>query len=255
MSRSTLATISSLVVILSLTTLQFVQGEGAQLSQQISIAFELATNIRAGHYTASLGIPDKIALMGHSFGSAISHGVAAIAPQVADAIILTGYGLNFSVINFQVIEEAWNFRIASGLNLAEPNATQLDAGYVSWVDLYANINTFFKAPYYDLATVEYVESHKTGFAIVEALTTEVGPLQFPFPKFTGPVLLITGEYDFLFCDGYCVDVLQEPAAQVFGASRAFKAYIQPGTGHVMNFHHNATGYYQVVTNFLEVNGL
>ena len=64
-----------------------------------------------------------------------------MAPQVADAAILTGYWLNYSLINFPLIVEAWNLRIASGLNLSEPNATQLDTGYVSWVDLYANINT------------------------------------------------------------------------------------------------------------------
>ena len=63
------------------------------------------------------------------------------------------------------------------------------------------IDSFFKAPYYDLATARFVEDHKTGFAAVEALTLEIGPPQFPHPMFTGPVLLTTGEYDFIACDG------------------------------------------------------
>ena len=54
---------------------------------------------------------------------------------------------------------------------------------------------------------------------------------------------------------YCRGVLDEPAATVFNASENFQSYIQPGFGHGMNFHHNATGYFKVVTDFLAANGL
>ena len=61
--------------------------------------------------------------------------------------------------------------------------------------------SFFKAPSYSLSAAQYSEAHKSPFAIMEALTTEVGLASFPVPRFTGPVLLITGEYDFIFCNG------------------------------------------------------
>ncbi|MCJ1305859.1 hypothetical protein MMC08_008676, partial [Hypocenomyce scalaris] len=113
---------------------------------------------------------------------------------------------------------------------------------------------FFKAPYYNLTVALYSETTKSPFAILEALTAEVGPLNFPIPAFTGPVLLISGEYDFIFCAGYCPGVLHEPAASVFHASRNFESYVQPGMSHGMNFHYNATGFYGVVTGFLSENG-
>jgi pimeloyl-ACP methyl ester carboxylesterase len=97
---------------------------------------ELATFLKAGKYTGSVGVPTAVALMGHSFGSILSHGVAAYAPEAIDAVILTAYGLNFSAINFPLILEAWNFRIASIENQTFTGQNlQLDTGYVSWVDL------------------------------------------------------------------------------------------------------------------------
>jgi hypothetical protein len=41
----------------------------------------------------------------------------------------------------------------------------------------------------------------------------------------------------------------------FPAASAFEAYIQPNTGHGLNFHYNATAGYQVIQDFLGRNGL
>ena len=48
-----------------------------------------------------------------------------------------------------------------------------------------------------------------------------------------------------------------PAGVKMGLPQAknFEAYIQPNSGHGINFHYNATGAYQVIQNYLKSNGL
>ncbi|MCJ1393959.1 hypothetical protein MMC18_006836 [Xylographa bjoerkii] len=223
-----------------------------QFSNQNAILTELATLIKAGKYTGPIGTPNSVALIGHSFGSVLSHGVAAFAPNTIDALILTGYNLNGTAVNLPLVVQAWAPQIASTEAVFTGQDAELDNGYISWPDVYANINTFFKAPNYDFATAQYSEATKRPFGYVELLTA---PSAFSFPPttFTGPVLLISGENDFIFCDGYCTDVIDDPSSEIFSASKNFKSYIQPGTGHGMNFHYNATGYFGVVTSFLAEN--
>ncbi|MCJ1415070.1 hypothetical protein MMC32_001400 [Xylographa parallela] len=231
-----------------------ISGWANQVSNQNAILTELATLLKAGKYTGPIGTPQAVALLGHSIGSVISQGVATFAPACIDALILTGYSLNLTAINLALVLEAWAPKIASTEAGFAGQDAQLDNGYMSWVDVYANVNTFFKAPNYDFAAAQYAEAHKRPFAWSELLTAST-VFGFPAPTFTGPVLLISGEYDFIFCDGYCPDVLHDPASEIFSASRNFKSYVHSGTGHGMNFHHNATGYFGVMTSFLAENGL
>ena len=52
------------------------------------------------------------------------------------------------------------------------------------------------------------------------------------------------------CAGNCTSIL-EPAAFDFPASTRFATYLQPNTGHGINQHHNASGFYDVVLDFLK----
>jgi pimeloyl-ACP methyl ester carboxylesterase len=101
---------------------------------QVDILDQITRQIRAGKYTGTAGIPKKIVFIGHSYGSAISTATIAGAPDIADAVILTG--LAFAQ-NFQVVTEAMAPRIASVQN---KKWKDLDAGYLTWVDIYADIN-------------------------------------------------------------------------------------------------------------------
>ena len=101
---------------------------------QVDILDQIARQIRAGKYTGVIGVPKKIIFVGHSYGSAISTATIAGAPDIADAVVLTG--LAFAQ-NFQVVTEAMAPRIASVQN---NKWKYLDAGYLTWTDIYANIN-------------------------------------------------------------------------------------------------------------------
>lgn len=68
--------------------------------------------------------------------------------------------------------------------------------------------------------------------------------------------MVIGQNDRLFCGGNCtgiVDGENSPSPSLFPQSSAFETYIQPGTGHEMALHKNATGWQDVVFEFLEQN--
>jgi hypothetical protein len=67
---------------------------------------------------------------------------------------------------------------------------------------------------------------------------------------TWDIQLITGDSDQIICAGNCTSIL-EPAAVDFPASKRFETYLQPNTGHGLNQHHNASGFYDVVLDFLK----
>lgn len=92
--------------------------------------------MRSGQYTGAVGKPSKLALMGFSFGSYITHNAIAATPDIADAVVLTAIGLNLTVgVNANGLVRSFVNRIAS---LQNPQRFgELDTGYWTWVDKYA----------------------------------------------------------------------------------------------------------------------
>jgi hypothetical protein len=70
--------------------------------------------------------------------------------------------------------------------------------------------------------------------------------------------LMAAENDLIFCGGECSGIVDGPTSSVpaaFTSAKPLEVYIQPRTGHAMNIHYNATGWYNVVNGFLGSNGL
>ena len=67
--------------------------------------------------------------------------------------------------------------------------------------------------------------------------------------------MISGEYDFILCGGYCPHELEPAFAPLFGGAEDFETYVQPLAGHGLNFAKNATGVYGVIFEYLARNGL
>ena len=111
-------------------------------------------------------------------------------------------------------------------------------------------HSFFKMPYYTIDTVQFAEQNKQPFAVTEV--SSICRLLLSVLTFDK---VFDGEYDFIVCGGYCPGVIDQPARSYFPSSKAFRSYIQPGTGHGLNFHKNATAGYGVIAPFLKQNGL
>ncbi|EXL99320.1 Alpha/Beta hydrolase protein [Fusarium oxysporum II5] len=230
-----------------------VSGFTNQLRKQKAILVQLAKIVKSGQYTGTFGKPDKLAVMGFSFGSFITHFAVAENPTIADAAILTAINYNTTGLNAKGLIRSFVPRVAS---LQNPRRFGLlNSGYLTWVDAIAQVNTqvfYFKYPYYDLPTASYCEEYKQAFAIGEFLTIADG--DFDASGFTGAALAITGETDYIICDGECRGIFEEPARTIWKNAK-FEPYLHPHASHNFNFHHNATGAYGVITGFLESNGL
>jgi pimeloyl-ACP methyl ester carboxylesterase len=95
--------------------------------------------VKSGKYTGSLGKPEKVAVMGFSFGSFVTHFFVAENPSLVDAAVLTGINYNASGLNPNGLFRSFVPRIAS---LQNPRRFGLlDPGYVTWVDSIAQVNT------------------------------------------------------------------------------------------------------------------
>lgn len=104
----------------------------SQSAIHVEVLTELATQIRSGKYTS--GAATRVVLVGHSMGSFFSNGVLVNSPEVADAGIFTG--LAFAE-NEAVLLEAFNLHIAAQV---ENIWSDLDPGFLIWLDVYANVN-------------------------------------------------------------------------------------------------------------------
>ncbi|QDS75304.1 hypothetical protein FKW77_001367 [Venturia effusa] len=219
---------------------------------ELAILTEITSLLRNGNVSKRIPIPKKIVHVGQSYGSSITNALAATSPEISDAIVLTGYSLNATY-------EPWFLR-ASAFHLASENQPErfsgLSSGYLTWGDKFTNQYGFLKYPYFDPKVLDKAEAGKFPFTLGEILTGGLIPVAAP--GFEKPVLLMAADADLIFCGSDCYGVVDGPYAanaKVFSAAKPLKTYIQPNTGHGMNLHFNATGWYGVVQDFLAENGL
>ncbi|KAH7303809.1 Alpha/Beta hydrolase protein [Stachybotrys elegans] len=230
---------------------QKISGYVNQINIQVDILKELSRLVRSGHYTNAIGAPEKLALMGFSFGSFITHAAVGTSPEIADAVVLTAIGLNTTGINTNGLVRSFVPRIA---NLQDNKYAAFDSGYLTWVDRFAQINTYFKFPFYDDKVADFAEQAKQPFGFTEFFTFPSGNGgNLDASNFTGPALAITGQQDYIVCDGNCEGIFIEPASTFYRNAQPFVPYLQPNASHNINFHYNATGAYGVITKFLDEN--
>ncbi|KAK5164586.1 uncharacterized protein LTR77_009792 [Saxophila tyrrhenica] len=171
-----------------------VSGYVSQLPNQVAIATKLAQLIKAGKNSPAIGKPKSLVLVGHSYGSLISAATVTAQPDICEGLVLTGFSYNGT--NIPVFLQAAEPRIAS---TQSKKWSSLDSGYLTPVDIFANVNTFFKKPDYDLDVVKYADNHKAPFAVAEFLSAEA--LDVVPTQFQGKAMVIAGQYDYIFCTG------------------------------------------------------
>ncbi len=201
------------------------------------------------------------------FGNASSSGVRALAGQYqmsADVIpalqsILEEVGVELS--SQEVWDEVATTEILDLTNSYNATQTPLDypSGYFTSADLTATTYLFVYPGTFDVGLAVVGEKTKQPVTVGELLTIGSAPMSSPF---TGPVLVMTGEYDVPFCGGNCYAKVPEinatsiPAGTMaaFPKASAFETHIQPETGHGLAFAYNATAGFQVIQDFLAKNG-
>ena len=221
----------------------------------------------------------------HSFGAAQSYALANLYPSLTNGIILTGFTLNGTFVpffvagsNFVLASTNQPFRLGSSA-LSDPNVPNADGiidysapptpsplhyptGYLTNANVGSTQYLFFLPGYFDSALLLAGEKTKQPVTPGELLTLPSLP---PTNNFCGPVLVFTGDADLPYCGGDClatgdpsVPDIPSQVAKAFPDAVGkgdFESYVQPRTGHGLNFHFNATEGYKVIQGFLRRKGL
>jgi pimeloyl-ACP methyl ester carboxylesterase len=146
--------------------------------------------------------------------------------------------------------------ITAALPLLAP-AKNLSTGYITWSSASSLQFSFLAPPYYNTSLTPWLETTKAPFTIGELLTMGSAPMMAR--DFSGPVQVLTGEYDFIFCGGNCTVsreansggmTVPQMVRKSFPNVKRFEGLVQPGAGHAINVHYNATGAYVAVQEFL-----
>lgn len=181
----------------------------------------------------------------------------SIVNTVETALSYVGVGLS----TYEVFEEFASTELGdliNGWNKTEI-AQDLPTGYLTWSDFTSNIFAFLYPGHFDIGIGIFGEMTKQPVTLGEIFTLANGAPAIN--NFKGPVQVLTGDNDAIYCGGDCLNTggvgASIPAAvsKNFPSATVFEAYIQPNTGHGINFHYNATAAYQVIQDFFTNNGL
>jgi len=186
----------------------------------------------------------EIIHVGHSFGSFLSASLLARYGNISDAAILTGYipsthGAEIKLSSF-------------GMELARSNSPKLfhdrGSGYIVQATP-SNVHTiFFKAPAFDRKVLDYAYSIRQPITVGEY--TSISALNL------GPVLFMEAEFDFPICGGDCRGGWNLKTLKgIYGNATDVEVYLQPGAGHGLVFHKNATAGFEVMGKWLGKNGM
>lgn len=177
------------------------------------------------------------------------------------AAITAFKSLNLTTEEYRYIlrsTEIWDL-LAGYEKTTVPIPQDLPTGYLTWSDAQVNQYNFFYPAGADTNMIYYAEQSKQPFTVGELLTLGPAPAISPF---TGPVQVVTGRQDAIFCSGDCLAtgdpaLANIPAAmeEFFPESSNFSTFIPEAMGHSLNMHYNAAMAYEAIHEFLRANNI
>ena len=202
---------------------------------------------------------DKVVHVGHSYGSFLTAALLTAYGNLSSAAIITGF--------IFTTEPTLNGpTVAGGFEYAASNNPALfgdrGGGYIVPATV-SNLQTAFY--HRDNASdpagfteelLAYGEFIKQPLTVAEWLSIR-GLLAFGYaPEFEGPVQFFEGEHDILLCGGDCKnDYDPTMLKMLYPNATDIDVYIQPGAGHGLTLHRNASAGYTVMLDWLDRNGL
>ncbi|KID62689.1 catalytic protein, partial [Metarhizium hybridum] len=216
-----------------------------QASLEVSALHQLTKLLRQSKVPGIKTKFDKIFHVGHSFGSILTYGLTTKYPEDSDGIVLTGFTIDETFF-------AW-FGYASNWVVANTNPAlkQFPNGYVALGTAQAFQAVAFAPSNFDLALPAAANSIAQPIPIGEILT--IGSPQEVSNPFKGPVLVVDGDRDLIFCGGNCSSSTPSAAELVrpkFTKVTDFEAVIIPQTGHLLNFEYSHPTAYSAIIDFL-----
>ena len=235
---------------------------------QVEIAHALVTLLRNGKI-GPLSFK-KVVGVGHSAGSTVTNGVTTKYPQDFDAVILTGTSTSPAFVNTAVA----SFDLTIANTDASKKFTGLSNGYLVQ-PLQESIQfSYYRFPNFDPKSKPSMSHTRSSALLMQSLDLAIGvankqtqtfgelltlgAIVAPSPHFTGPVDIVLGENDLVFCGGNCLQPQDQSALYApafYPATRSSQHYIVPGAGHAIFAHYSASKAFAQMLAFLKTNGL
>lgn len=220
-----------------------------QFGVEIAVAHELVQLLRIGGIANHTF--EHVIGVSHSLGSLVTNVVTSQHPDDFDTAVLTGYSADnsgmlpvFAAMNLAIASQDPSYRFPG-----------LPSGYIVTHAVEGIQSLFFREPF-DPKLLEIATATKETGTVGEFLSSSVAPAVAL--NFTGPIYVVSGQYDFPGCDGNCLVPYNKVAAikdKLYPASSNSSSwYIAPGSGHAVNYHYSAPGTYEQIHNFLKANG-
>lgn len=176
--------------------------------------------------------------------------VSAIAPDLLDGLVLTGYSNDTTGITQFYLGA--NYAPAADV-LPEKFANKPKTWLVTGTDQ-ADQSLFFWAPNFNR------EIRQLSRASVDAVTLgglfTIGSVSTTSPtNFTGPVFVQSGQHDLPFCENDCTEGKIQGVSALYPSSSNFTYSIVPSTGHGLVAHFSGPQSQRDIVEFVMSNGL
>ncbi|KAF1999858.1 catalytic protein [Amniculicola lignicola CBS 123094] len=191
--------------------------------------------------------------VGHSAGSALVMAIVGKYPADFDALILTG--ISASIEGIAIAQIAFNLIPAA----LDPSGrfNGLDTGYLTQGAVAQDFQfPFYRFPDFDpkIFRKQFETRQITTFG--ELLT--FGSVIAPQPAYTGPVDVVLGQQDYIFCQANCSYPMNQAEIFVnalFPGQGSKSTFLQPNSGHLIAQHYTAGRGFAHSLQFLKRNGL
>lgn len=222
-----------------------------QAASQVAVTHYLVELLRAGKLG---GFDfDRVVGVGHSAGSTLTQAITTNYPKDFDAVILSGTSTSAASVALSMA--AFNFVNAN--TDPSPKLKDLPTGYLTQQSAAGIQFAFYRYPNFDQGAFEQQVSNKQTNTLGILLT--LGGIIAPSTQFTGPVDVVNGENDLVFCGGNCLYPTDQNEAvlAIFypAASSGSQTYMAAGAGHSIAAHKSGPDSFTQMINFLQANGL
>ncbi|OTA98104.1 hypothetical protein M426DRAFT_70424 [Hypoxylon sp. CI-4A] len=222
-----------------------------QATAQVAVTHalvELLRNTELGGYRF-----DKVVGVGHSAGSTLTQGITTQYPQDFDAVILSGTSASAASVPLTMAA----FNLINANTDPAPQFQHIPAGFLTQQSATGIQFAFYRFPNFDEDVFRQQVAHKQTNTLGVLLT--LGGIVAPSTEFTGPVGIVNGENDLVFCGGNCLYPTDQNAAalSIFypAASKGSQTYIAMGAGHAIAVHKSGPDSFKHMIQFLLDNGL
>ena len=232
---------------------------------QVEIVHSLVTLLRNGQ-VGPHSFKNYIGV-GHSAGSTVTQGVTTKYPKDFDAIILTGTSISVSYVTTALA----SFDLTIANTDSSGKFADFPDGYLVQPLRQSIQFPYYRFPNFDPKSKLLKDPRRSSISDIsqvldvgvankqtqtfgELLT--LGTIVAPSINFTGPVDIVLGENDFVFCGGDCTKPQDQSALVVpvfYPAASSSEHYIVPGAGHVIFAHYSASNAYDQMMAFLKTN--